>query len=60
MTRSEQLLRDARGIGLTFIGETPSEVFALWNEGFLVRDSEQPYTYRTIDGAVAPEPDDDE
>lgn len=55
MTREEQILRDARGIGLTFLGEPPREITKLWNEGFLKRDNEAPYTYTTVDGAVAEE-----
>jgi len=49
--REMQLLRDARGLGLVAMPGTETEALLvlLWNRGFLVRDDEVPFTYRTVD-----------
>lgn len=57
---SEQILRDARGMGLTYMGEPPPEVVALWDQGWLRRSDEKPYTYTTVEGAVVDEPDEED
>lgn len=59
MTPEEQLLRDARGIGLTFLGEPPPLVTKLWNEGHLVRDDVAPFTFKTRDAVVETEDGED-
>lgn len=59
MTREEQILRHARGIGLTWVGDPPAEVIRLWEAGFLIRDNEMPYTYKSRDGVMIEEPEEE-
>lgn len=49
--REAQLLRHARGLGLVAMPGTETEALlvGLWNRGLLVRDNEEPFTYRTVD-----------
>jgi hypothetical protein len=51
VTRSEQILRDARGLGLCYMGEPPPEVEKLWNDGWLRRSEDKPHVYTTVEGA---------
>lgn len=60
MTRSEQILRDARGLGLCYMGEPPPEVIALWDQGWLRRSDDKPHVYTTVAGAVVKKEDDDD
>jgi len=57
MTREEQILRTARGLGLTYLGDPPPEVLALWEQGYLRRDAVAPFTYTTVEGAIEDAPD---
>jgi hypothetical protein len=60
VTRSEQILRDARGLGLCYMGEPPPEVIALWDQGWLRRSGDLPHTYFSVDGAIEEEADPDD